>query len=85
VYKVRSIHRDQEYQVDALTGAVHGQAKPRWADWIERLHDGSLLSDGFKLWFMPLVPLSLLFLVISGLYLWLAPVFRKRARKKKAA
>lgn len=86
-YKVRSIHDNQEYQVDALTGEVYyDDSKPRWADWLETIHDGSIISDGFKVWFMPLVALSLLFLVVSGLYLWLAPLFKKRARlrKKKA-
>ena len=85
-YKVRSKHDNQEFQVDALTGEVRGESKPRWADWLETIHDGSILHDGVKVWFMPLVALSLIFLIGSGLYLWLAPLLKKRSRlrKKKA-
>lgn len=61
-----------EVQLDGSTGKVLSVAR-RHSDWIEHLHDGSIISDGFKLVSMNVVGLGLLALVISGFILWLFP------------
>lgn len=81
VHKVRSRHHDAEIQVDAVTGAVLSVAH-RPSDLIERIHDGSFFGDWVHDSLMPLVAVGLVFLVFSGLYLWLAPVLRKRRNRK---
>lgn len=71
-----------EVQVDATSLKVLSVAK-RHSDWIERLHDGSIISDMFKLISMNVLGIGLLLLVITGFWLWLGP--RKiRGIKNKA-
>jgi len=52
----------------------------RYSDWIESLHDGSIISDGFKLVSMNFLGMGLLFLIFTGLWLWYGP---RRIRIKK--
>ncbi len=73
-------------QLDGTTGAVL-HIETRRADWIEKLHDGSLFdhytgfsAQPFKLGYTALLGGSLLFLTISGFWLWINP---KRIRKRK--
>ena len=73
-------------QLDGTTGAVLF-IETRRADWIEKLHDGSLLDhyagfseQPFKLVYTGLLGLCLLFLTVSGFWLWVNP---KRIRKHK--
>lgn len=68
-----------EVQVDGTTGAVLSVAK-RHSDWIEALHDGSIVSDLFKLISMHYLGLGLLVMLVTGLWLWYGP---KRYRKLK--
>lgn len=68
-----------EAQIDASTLEVLSVAK-RHSDWIERLHDGSIISDLFKLISMNFLGIGLLILVGSGLWLWFGP---KKIRKLK--
>ncbi|MEJ8801494.1 PepSY-associated TM helix domain-containing protein [Pontibacter sp. H249] len=68
-----------EVQVDGSTGKVLSVAQ-RHSDWIEQIHDGSIISDLFKLVSMNLLGLGLLILTITGATLWLYP---KRIRKLK--
>lgn len=70
-----------EVQIDGKSGEVLSIAK-RHSDWIEALHDGSIISDGFKLISMNFLGFGLLLMVITGLWLWYGP---KRYRKKKAS
>ena len=66
-----------EAQVDANTGKVLSMAQ-RHSDWIEHIHDGSIVSDGFKLLYTNYLGLGLLLLSISGFLLWYGPrVIRK--------
>lgn len=66
-----------EAQVDLKTAKVLSVAQ-RHADWIEHLHDGSLISDGFKLVYTNLLGIGLFTLALSGLWLWYGPkVIRK--------
>ncbi len=69
-----------EVQLEASTGNVLSVAR-RHSDWIEQLHDGSIISDGFKLVSMNVLGLGLMALAISGFILWLFP--RKVRQLKK--
>ncbi len=68
-----------EVQVDGATGAVLSLGR-RHADWIEAIHDGSIISDGFKLLSMNVLGLGLLALGVSGFWMWWGP---KRLRKRR--
>ncbi|MEM7165803.1 MAG: PepSY-associated TM helix domain-containing protein [Planctomycetota bacterium] len=81
IHKVRSRHNHREMQVDAVTGVVL-VTDWRPSDLIESIHDGSFFGDFVHDYFMPLVAAGLLLLVATGLYLWLAPLLRKRRKKK---
>lgn len=69
-----------EVQVDATSLEVLSVAK-RHSDWIEHLHDGSIISDGFKLISMNFLGIGLLALLVTGLWLWLGPI---KIRKLKS-
>jgi uncharacterized iron-regulated membrane protein len=77
VHKVRSVHDHAEIQVDAVTGEVL-EVDWRPSDLIESLHDGSFFGGWVHDYLMPMVAVSLMFLVGSGLYLWLSPWWKKR-------
>jgi hypothetical protein len=75
-------------QLDAATGKVLLLEKRR-ADWIEKLHDGSLADHylglpgaPFKLMYTTVLALGLLFLTITGFWLWYNP---KRIRGERNA
>lgn len=71
-----------EVQIDGKNGEVLSVAK-RHSDWIEALHDGSIVSDVFKLITMNLLGFGLLVMVLSGLWLWYGPKMFRRSKKKK--
>lgn len=73
---------DWEVQVEGATGAVRSVAR-RHSDWIERIHDGSIISDGFKLVGMNVLGLGLLVLSASGLWMWYGPRRLRRKRLKE--
>lgn len=68
-----------EVQINGSTGEVVSVAR-RHSDWIEQLHDGSIVSDGFKLISMNILGLGLLVLTASGFTLWFYP---RRIRQLK--
>lgn len=68
-----------EVQIDASNLEILSVAK-RHSDWIEQLHDGSIISEGFKLISMNLLGLGLLVLILSGYWLWYGP---KKIRRLK--
>lgn len=70
-----------EVQLDGKTGKVKSIAK-RHSDWIEALHDGSIISDGFKLISMNFIGFGLIFMIATGLWLWYGPK-RYRVLKKR--
>ncbi|MEZ5038621.1 MAG: PepSY domain-containing protein [Saprospiraceae bacterium] len=71
-----------EVQVDCTTAEVLFIAR-RHSDWIEQIHDGSIISDLFKVVSMNLLGLGLLILLLTGLWLWYGPrLFRKLNRKR---
>ena len=88
VYKVQSKHNEAEIQVDAVTGRVLYKAE-RVSDWLEDMHDGSWIGKPVHDYVMPLVAIGVLYLVGSGLTLWLNPKYkrwkRRRADKRKQA
>jgi uncharacterized iron-regulated membrane protein len=66
-----------EVQVDGTTGKVLSVAQ-RHADWIEHIHDGSIVSEWVKILYTNLLGLGLITLALSGLWLWYGPkVIRK--------
>lgn len=75
-----------EVQIDGTTGEIKSIAK-RYSDWIESLHDGSIINDTFKLISMNVLGFGVLFMIITGLWLWYGPkkyreVKRERNEKK---
>lgn len=68
-----------EAQVDATSLKVFSVAK-RNSDWIEKIHDGSIISELFKVISMNVLGIGLLVLIFSGLWLWFGP---KKIRKLK--
>jgi uncharacterized iron-regulated membrane protein len=77
--KVQFTRKNWEVQVDPVTLEVLNVAR-RHSDWIEQLHDLSIISDGVKLVSMNLLGLGLAVLSLSGLWLWYGPI---RLRRKK--
>ena len=84
VHKVRSRHDFMEVQVDAVTGAILSGPLPRRSDLLERIHDGSFFADWVHGWVMPTVALGLLLLTGTGLWIWIAPILTRRARRRTA-
>jgi hypothetical protein len=74
-----------EVQVDGYSGEVLSIGT-RHSDWIEKVHDGSIVDyyttgeEGAKLTYSTLVSSGLIFLALSGFYLWYYP---KLIRKMK--
>ncbi|MGH1336107.1 MAG: PepSY domain-containing protein [Aureispira sp.] len=72
-------------QLDGATGGTLSVAK-RHSDWLENLHDGSLVDDWlgtkgyFKLFYTTIMGLALLLFTITGFWLWYGP---KRLRKNR--
>jgi uncharacterized iron-regulated membrane protein len=61
-----------EVQVDATTGIVYSVGR-RHADWIEKVHDGSIISESFKWISMTGLSIGLCLLTLTGIYLWWKP------------
>lgn len=72
-----------EVQIDGATGAILSVDK-RYSDFIEHIHDGSIISDLFKLGAMNLLGIGLSVMIVTGFWLWYGPRrlrFLKRRRK----
>lgn len=75
----------KEVQVDGYSGNVLS-VSTRHSDWIEKVHDGSIVDyywtgeEGAKLTYSTLTSLGLILMSISGFYLWYFP---KKIRKLK--
>ncbi|MBC8046221.1 MAG: PepSY domain-containing protein [Fimbriimonadaceae bacterium] len=74
-------------QVDGATGKVL-QIETRRSDFIENIHDGSILdylfktdNEQVKLIYTLIMSMSLLFLTFSGFWLWYGPIIIKRFKK----
>jgi hypothetical protein len=79
IVKVIFLEGSWEVQLDNTTGKVLSVAR-RHSDWIEKVHDGSIVSDLFKLITMNVLGIGLLFISISGFFLWFYP---KKMRRLK--
>ncbi len=71
-----------EAQVDGASGTVLSVAQ-RHADWIEHIHDGSIFSELFKIIYTNYIGLGLLFLSITGFWLWYGPRAIRKAKEVK--
>ena len=76
-----------EVQVDGFSGEVLS-IETRHSDWIEKVHDGSIIDfytsgdEGAKLTYSTLTALGLIFLGISGFYMWYYPKVIRRLKAK---
>lgn len=68
-----------EIQMDATTGAVL-QVAQRRSDWIESLHDGSWFGDWAKSWIFLPIAITLLLVLLSGLWLFWHKILQRRKR-----
>ncbi|MGB4770897.1 MAG: PepSY domain-containing protein [Chitinophagaceae bacterium] len=83
------LHHFQSVQMDLTSGKVLG-IEVRRSDWIEKLHDGSLLDyyidakgTPTKLIFTTVVGLGLLLLCFSGFWLWINPRRIRNAKENR--
>ncbi len=70
-----------EVQVDGTTGEVKSIAK-RHSDWIEKLHDLSIISDLFKLISMNFLGFGLIIMITTGVWLWMGPKVIRRIKRR---
>lgn len=68
-----------EVQVDGATGKSLSVMQ-RHSDWIEHLHDGSIINDFFKIAYTNLLGWGLLILGLSGFWLWYGPKMVKKMK-----
>jgi hypothetical protein len=66
-----------EVQIDPATLRARSIAR-RHSDWIETVHDLSILSDAVKLVSMNLLGLGLIAIAGSGLWVWYGPRWVRR-------
>ncbi len=90
VVKIRFEGHYTEVQVDGATGAVL-QIAQRRSDWLEALHDGSLvetwlgLKGGyFKVFYTTVTACALLIFTITGFWLWYGPKRLRRERRQRS-
>lgn len=69
-----------EIQIDTETGAVL-QTAYRRSDIIEAIHDGSFFHENVKLWIFLPSGIVLLLLWMTGIYLFILPIWVRRRRK----
>lgn len=84
VFKVRSKHDDLEIQVDAVSGRTFAPMVRR-SDWLERIHDGSAFGSAVHGLFMPLAAIAFLALSLTGYTIWIWPMLKKRAQRRRRA
>jgi hypothetical protein len=83
VVKVRCVNR-WEVQVDTATGEVV-QVAYRRSDLIEQIHDGSWFHELAKLWIFLPNGVILFALWLTGMYLWILPIWAKRSGRRRRA
>ena len=77
-----------EVQLDGMSGEVLS-IETRHSDWIEKVHDGSIVDfylegdEATKLTYSTLTALGLILMSISGFYLWYFPKLIRRLKGKK--
>lgn len=79
-----------EVQVDGYSGELLSVGT-RHSDWIEKVHDGSIVDyyttgeEGAKLTYSTLVSLGLIFLALSGFYIWYYPKLMRKMKEEQAS
>lgn len=71
-----------EVQVDGSSGEIL-MIEKRYSDLIEKIHDGSIISDLFKLISMNLLGFGVIIMIVTGLWLWYGPFKIRRLKKLK--
>ena len=79
IVKVLFKEGNWEVQLDGVSGEVLSVGR-RHSDWIEKLHDLSIISDGTKLVTMNILGVGLIVMVITGYWLYFGP---GKIRKRK--
>jgi len=82
IVKVLFEEENLEVQIDGTSGKILSVA-PRHADWIESIHDGSIISDLFKLVSMNVLGWGVIIMILSGVWLWYGPRRLRKRRKKR--
>ncbi|MEM6317564.1 MAG: PepSY domain-containing protein [Bacteroidota bacterium] len=82
IVKVLFKEGNWEVQIDGTSGEVKSIAK-RYSDWIESLHDGSIVNDVFKLVSMNALGLGLIFLMGTGVWLWYGPRLVRKLKMRR--
>jgi len=70
-----------EVQIDGVTGEVKSIER-RHSDWIEQVHDGSIIHHIVKLITMNFLGFGLIIMLFSGLWMWYGPK-KIRSLKRK--
>jgi len=76
-----------EVQLDGFSGEVLSIGT-RHSDWIEKVHDGSIVDfylggdEATKLVYSTLTALGLIFMSVSGFYLWYFPKVIRKLKKQ---
>jgi hypothetical protein len=81
--KIRSLNR-WEIQIDTANAEVL-QVAFRRSDLIETIHDGSFFHDNIKLWIFFPTAIILLFMWLTGVYLFVVPFLARRKKRQRLA
>ncbi len=76
IWKVLSKENYREIQIDGVTGEILSRGQ-RNDQLLEQLHDFSFFSDTLHDWVLPLIAFALFILSLSGVIMYLVPVFRR--------
>lgn len=71
-----------EIQINGQTGEILSIQK-RHSDWIEAIHDGSIVGEIFKLISMNILGFGLILLSMTGLWLWYGPKYFKKLKESE--
>ena len=71
-----------ELQIDGTSGEDKSIER-RHSDWIEALHDGSIISNLFKLVSMNFLGLGTILLIITGTWLYFGPKLYRKAKQQR--
>jgi len=82
VFKVVSKQAYHEVQVDGSTGKVLSVAR-RNDQWIEDIHDLSIIHDAGREWVLPTIAIALFGLGATGIGLFFTPVVRRWQFKRR--
>ncbi len=90
IAKIVFVNHFRELQIDCTTGEILA-VNTRASDFIEKIHDGSILdfwiktgNDPIKVFYTTIVSIGLILLSFSGFWLWYNPI-RMRKRKQKSS